>query len=338
MKKIFYTLILSILMQFINAQKIEIITDSIQSSFRGLSVVDNNVLWVSGSNGTVGKSIDGGKTWKWMTVKGFEKTDFRDIEAFSKTTAVIMGIAEPAYILRTTDGGQTWKVVFKNKIKGMFLDAMEFWNEKSGIVIGDPINNRFYIGRTFDGGKTWQNIPEQNKPVADSSEACFASSGTNIRKLNKSEAVFISGGLTSHIFIRDKKISIPILQGRASTGANSIAVKNSKTMIVVGGDFATKDSTNKNCVITTDGGNTWYSPKVPPSGYRSCVEYLHKNKWITCGLNGVDISDDNGMNWTTVSKESFHVCRKAKKGNAVYFAGSGGRVGKLTSLPSKEGL
>ncbi|MEO9021622.1 MAG: oxidoreductase [Ginsengibacter sp.] len=328
MKKILSILVLLTIVQLSNAQKVETLIDTIHSSLRGLSVVTNQILWVSGSNGTVGKSTDAGKTWKWMTVSGFEKTDFRDIEAFDKNTAVIMGISEPAYILRTTDGGDTWKVVFKDKTKGMFLDAMEFWNDQSGIVIGDPIDGRFFIGRTFDGGKTWRGIPEQNEPVADSGEACFASSGTNIRKLNKAEAVFITGGLTSHIFIRNKKISLPILQGKESTGANSIAVKNSKTMIVVGGDFTKKEDTVKNCVITADGGTTWLSPKVAPSGYRSCVEYLHKDEWITCGLNGVDISEDDGMNWKNISHTSFHVCRKAKKGDAVYFAGNG-KIGKL---------
>ncbi len=39
-----------------------------------------------------------------MQVKSFEKTDFRDIEAFDATTAIIMAIAEPAYILKTVDG------------------------------------------------------------------------------------------------------------------------------------------------------------------------------------------------------------------------------------------
>lgn len=329
MKKLINFLILFLTTQILFAQKIEILTDTVHSSFRGLSVVDNNIIWVSGSNGTVGESIDGGKTWKWMIVKGFEKTDFRDIEGFDKKTAVIMGIDDPAYILRTADGGQNWNVVFEVDTKGMFLDAMEFWNIQSGIVIGDPIKNRFFIGRTFDGGKTWRGIPEQNKPIADSGEVCFASSGTNIRKLNKEEAVFVSGGLTSHVFIRDKRIPIPILQGKVTTGANSIAVKNKKTMIVVGGDFTEKNATDKNCVITTDGGTTWVSPKTPPSGYRSCVEYLSKNKWITCGLNGADISEDNGMNWENISKGSFNVCRKAKKGDAVFFAGNDGKIGKL---------
>ena len=123
-----------------------------------------------------------------------------------------MGIEEPAYILRTINGGDDWQVVFKNKDKGMFLDAMEFWNEQAGIVIGDPIKNKFFIARTFDGGKTWQDIPENNRPVADSVEACFASSGTNVRKLTNQEALFITGGLVSNVVVRDKKILLPLVQ------------------------------------------------------------------------------------------------------------------------------
>lgn len=328
MDKLLFAFACLLISTLTSAQSIKILhEDSI--SFRGLSVVNNNVLWVSGSKGTVGRSIDGGATWKWVKVPGFEKTDFRDIEAFDKNTAIIMGVADPAYILRTSDGGNTWQTVYENKTPGIFLDAMEFWNDRSGIVIGDPINNHFFIQRTFDGGKTWQSIPENNKPVADSGEACFASSGTNIRKLTKSEAVFITGGLSSHIFIRHQKILLPIIQGTQSTGANSIAVKNKKTMIVVGGDFTKKDDMTKNCVLTNDGGLTWQFPENSPKGYRSCVEYLSKKKWVTCGLNGVDISNDDGKNWTSISSGSFHVVRKAKNGNAVYFAGNNGRIGKM---------
>jgi hypothetical protein len=58
------------------------------------------------------------------------------------------------------------------------------------------------------------------------------------------------------------------------------------------------------------------------------VEYLNKNKWITCGLNGVDISNDDGFDWQKISDKSFNVCRKAKKGNAVFLAGNG-RVARL---------
>lgn len=311
------------------AQGVKILTSGNKTGMRGLSVVDDKTIWVSGSGGQVGRSLDSGNTWKWFTVKGFEKMDFRDIEAFNETTAVIMGIDAPSYILRTNDGGENWQVVFKDTTKGMFLDAMEFWNEQSGIVIGDPLQGRFYVARTFDGGNTWQGIPGKNKPVADSGEACFAASGTNIRKLNNAEAIFITGGLTSNVHVKDKKINLPLIQGKETTGANSIAIKNKKTWMVVGGDFNTKDSSTKNAAITFNAGKTWVTPSIPPTGYRSCVEYIKKKQWITCGLNGVDISNDDGKTFTNISKEGFHVVRKAKKGNAVFFAGSGGRVGKL---------
>ncbi len=294
------------------SQQIKKLNSGTDISIRGLSVVDDRTIWASGTNGTVGRSLDSGNTWKWVQVKGFEKNDFRDIEAFDETQAVIMGIGEPAYILRTIDGGDNWKVVYENKTKGMFLDAMEFWNIQSGIVIGDPVDGKFFIARTFNGGDTWRTIPEKNYPVADSGEACFAASGTNIRKFGNDAACFVTGGLRSRLFIKDKKIDLPIIQGKETTGANSIALKNKKIFIVVGGDFNTPDSDNKNCVITKDAGNTWHHPSTPPNGYRSCVEYLEKDKWITCGLNGVDISNDNGMTWSFISKESFHVCRKAK--------------------------
>ncbi|HLK28823.1 MAG TPA: hypothetical protein VKT28_09585 [Puia sp.] len=334
LKAIFSTLII-FLSSRLFSQKISILTSGTKTSLRGLSAVSDKIIWASGSNGTVAKSLDGGKTWQWLTVKNFEKRDFRDIEAFDKNTAIIIAIAEPANILKTTDGGKTWKTVFTDSTKVMFLDAMEFWNINSGIALGDPIDGKFFIARTFDGGNNWQKIPFDKLPDADSGEACFASSGTNVRRLDRDEACFISGGLRSRLFIRDKKIDLPIIQGKQSTGANSVAISDDKKLkggyhiIVVGGDFSNDTSTEKNCAITNDGGKTWISPTVPPHGYRSCVEFISKEKLIACGTSGVDISNDSGMNWDLISKESFHVCRKAKSGKTVFLAGSNGKIAKL---------
>ena len=319
------------------AQKptVKVLTSGNGISLRGLSVVNDNVIWVSGNKGTVGRSNNGGKTWKWMTVAGFEKNDFRDIEAFDGATAVIMAVSEPGYILKTNDGGDSWKIVYENKSKGIFMDAMEFWNAQSGIVIGDPIDGRFFVTRTFNGGDSWQDIPFQNRPVADSGEACFAASGTNVRALDKDEAVFITGGLRSRLFTRNEPIWLPILQGKETTGANSVAVwdknklKGGKRMIVVGGDFMKPNDTEKNCFYTSDGGKTWEAPKTPPHGYRSCVEYFSKNEIYSCGLNGVDFSHDGGKNWHLISKEAFHVVRASRLGSAVYLAGPNGAIGKI---------
>ena len=318
-----------------NLPTVSILTQGTKTSLRGLSVVNDNVVWVSGSNGTIGRSNNGGKDWKWYVVKGFENRDFRDIEAFDAFTAVIIAVGEPAYILKTADAGESWKVVYENKTKGMFLDALEFWNLDAGIVIGDPVNGKFFIARTFDNGTTWKEIPEQYKPVADSGEACFAASGTNIRALDMDEAVFVSGGLKSNLYIRDLKIPLPILQGKETTGANSIAVwdrykKNGgNRLVVVGGDFSSDTLTRQNCFYSTNRGKTWKAAKTPPRGYRSCVEFLAKDQLVTCGLTGVDYSFNMGNTWQPVSNEGFHVVRIAAYGATVYLAGANGKVAKL---------
>jgi photosystem II stability/assembly factor-like uncharacterized protein len=317
------------------AQTLHILSDSLSCSIRGLSVVSDRVIWVSGSQGMIGRSIDSGKTWRWTRVKHFEQRDFRDVEAFDENKAVIMAIAEPACLLMTLDGGRSWNPVFLDSAKGMFLDAMEFWNTESGIVLGDPIDGRFYIARSFDGGLHWHPIPREERPESEPGEACFAASGTNLRKLNRQEACFVSGGSRSRLFIRDQQLNLPILQGSESTGANSIAIEDDRSlhggdrMIVVGGDFSRDSLRDRNCFLSKDRGKTWVAPATGPHGYRSCVEWIGEHRAICCGTNGVDISPDGGLNWRLISGLGFHVCRRAKQGRSVFLAGPRGRIARL---------
>lgn len=313
---------------------VEILTSGTNTSLRGLSVVNDNVVWVSGSNGMVGRSSNAGKNWKWMTVKGFEKKQFRDIEAFDANTAIIMSVAEPAYILKTTDGGETWKVVYENKTKGMFLDAMDFVNPRQGMIVGDPVGNKIFLAETNDGGETWKEWNEKQL-VADSGEAFFAASGTNIRLYNDMHFYLVSGGTKSRLITNENSFPLPIIQGEETTGANSISVfdegkmKGSKKMIVVGGDFKADTSSQKNCFYTSDGGKTWKAPSVAPHGYRSCVEYLSKDDIVSCGINGVDYSFNGGKTWQWISKEGFNSCRIAKLGPSIFLAGENGKIGKI---------
>jgi hypothetical protein len=329
MKKRFLFLNLLYCTICLHAQSVKVIASGTKTSLRGLSVVSDKVVWASGSAGTVTLSIDSGNTWKWMTVNGFEKTDFRDIEAFDENTAVIMGIDSPAVILKTIDAGDTWNLVYRNDTKGMFLDAMDFVNEKEGVVIGDPIDGFFFIAETKDTGNTWQDKTGTYKMKAEKGEAAFASSGTNIRKTKNGTSIFVSGGLSSNLFFGFNKIPLAITQGKETTGANSIASKNNKMFIIVGGDFNTKDSTTKNCFITKNAGKTFTTPLIGPSGYRSCIEYINKRTWITCGINGTDITENDGKHFKQISTTGFHVCRRSKNGSIVFFAGGGGRLGKL---------
>lgn len=314
-------------------QRIEVLHSGTGVSLRGLSVVSQKTIWASGSNGTVGISTNGGKTWRFFVVPGYESRDFRDIEAFDASTAILLAVGEPAIILKTTNGGKSWLKVYENKSPGMFLDAMEFWNKKYGFVIGDPVKARFFVARTIDGGSKWQDIPFDKRPLADSGEACFAASGTNVRALDKNQACFVSGGSRSRLFWKGAAITLPILQGRETQGANSVSIwqngNNAHHIIITGGDFKADSLRIGNCTLSRDGGKTWIRPFNPPYGYRSCVEFISATRVITCGITGVDLSLDEGINWNNISAIGFHVCRKSKKGDAVFLAGEDGRIGKI---------
>lgn len=316
-----------------SGQQIQVLEKKGMVSLRGMSVVDDQVAWVSGTHGAVAKTTDGGKTWKWFQVKGFEKNDFRDIEAFDEKTAVIMAVGEPAYILKTFNGGESWKLVYSDSTKGIFLDAMEFWDNGNGIVVGDPVDGPIYVARTDDYGTSWERYTSKKMSPAEKGEAMFASSGTNIRKLSNLEAVVVSGGMRSRLLIHEKWMELPIIQGSETSGANSLAIWNvpprKLNMVVVGGDFKNDSSSTKNCIWSNDLGKRWNSPAVPPHGYRSCVEFITADRLVTCGTSGIDVSEDGGKNWRLISTESFHVCRKAKSGRSVFLAGANGRIAKL---------
>ena len=292
-----------------------------------MSVVTDNILWVSGSKGTTGRSTDGGQTWEWNQVKGFEKREFRDIEAFDSLTAVVLAIAEPGAILKTTDGGKNWIEVYSDSTKGIFLDAFHFTRNGEGTVIGDPINGKAYLAATKDFGNTWSKL--QNAPAADSGEACFASSGTNIISVGNGSYYFVTGGLVSRLHSPGfAPLLLPLSQGKESTGANSIAVLGNKA-VIVGGDFARDTAATANCVLVKLGKTPVItSPLSAPHGYRSCVTFIDTKRLITCGTSGVDVSSDGGRSWQLISKESFHVCQKAKNGKAIYLAGGNGRIAR----------
>lgn len=306
-------------------------------SFRGLSVIDDNVAWVSGSKGWVGRSINGGTDWTFAQVKGFEKNDFRSLYAFDANNAIIANAGSPAYIMRTNDGGKTWKVVYQNNDTAAFFDGIDFWNNKEGIIYGDPINGRMLILKTKDGGMTWQELQHASRPALQEREASFAASGTNIHCYGNSKVIIATGGKVSRLFISTDKgatwkiNTAPIIHGESSAGVFSFAFRNDNAGIIVGGDYKQDTLKKDHIFYTSDGGKNWFEPVVPTRGYRECVTYINPLTVLATGPVGTDISYDGGNNWKPLSDEKgFHVVRKSRKGNLIIIAGAGGRISKLT--------
>jgi hypothetical protein len=315
---------------FSKAQQIELLATEKPVSLRGLSVLNDAVIWVSGSQGSVGLTIDSGKNWKWIRVPGFEKSDFRDIEAFSQDEAIIMGVTDPAVILRTTDGGKNWKTVFEDSSKAAFLDAMDF-NGNMAIAIGDPVFAKKYIIKSNDKGISWHKNKLSDADSMSDGEAYFAASGSNVSIIPENGYVTVSGGKKSRLYINSDSYTLLLNQGKETTGANSIAINpdNLNQGFIVGGDFSHDTISFGNSLRIQLHPFVQTSPISPPHGYRSCVEYLSDQQLLCCGITGVDISFDGGRNWTLISTRSFHVCRKAKYGNSVILAGAKGVIARL---------
>ena len=315
----------------LSAQSVVMVEQGQKISIRGLSMPTASVVWASGSNGKVAKSVDGGNTFRWMTVEGYAKRDFRDIEAFDSSTAIIMAVDIPAIILKTIDGGKTWRKVFEDARPGMFLDAMDF-SGNNGVVIGDPINGKTFMAVSNDKGDSW--IPKETPDSMIDGEAFFASSGSNIKLLGLKrgrKTLFVSGGIQSRFFYNGNTINLPLQSGRNSTGANGLALHpNQKQGIIVGGDFANdKRSDSAMLLFSLYPSVNFIHPVTPPSGYKSAAVFLSDSTALSCGTSGVDLSVDGGLNWRSISDIGFHVAVKSPDGKCAIMAGGNGRIAKV---------
>jgi len=272
------------------------------------------------------------KDWETFYHPKFKPLDFRDIHAFNENEAIIMSAGDGCEIHKTKDGGNTWQLVYENKEKGIFFDGMDFWDNKNGIAMSDPINEELYLIETKDGGETWQKITP-NIPKTLKGEACFAASGTSIKCVGDS-TVYIGtgGGEQSRVFLsfnRGKSwqvINTPMRNGDAS-GIYALTFIDDKNGVAVGGNYLDSLNAEGNCIITSDGGKSWRKPKNLPKGYQSCVTANKKGILIACGSLGINISYDKGNNWKYISDEIYNSC--VLNNNNGWLVGKNGKMAKI---------
>ena len=333
--RIFYLLSILLLLTTVSGAQWIKQTVNTTASFRGLAVVNEKVVWASGTGGTVIRTVEGGKAWKVMIVPGAEKLDFRDIEAFDSKTAYVLSIGngEASRIYKTTDGGETWNLQFTNKNEKAFFDAIACWDKKNCIAMSDPVDGKYVLIETSDGGTNWKQIVSRDLPVAKNGEAAFAASGTCLYIGISGEAYLVSGGNDARVFRSDDRglrwivADTPIIRGSAGSGIFSIAFLNKLDGTIVGGNYEKPNDTASTLAFTRDGGKSWY-PSTGLTGYRSAVAYVDDRTLIAVGTNGTDLSQDRGATWKKIGSEDLNaVAAKGKK--AVWAVGAKGIVVKL---------
>jgi photosystem II stability/assembly factor-like uncharacterized protein len=340
MKRILFLLLCVLLFRICVAQRVapQWLSQSSGTTarLRGVSAVSATVAWASGSEGVYLKTTDGGETWRAASVPGAEALDFRDVEAFDADTAYLLSIGEGdrSRIYKTTDGGEHWRLQFTNRNPKAFFDALAFWDANRGVAVSDSVDGRFVIIKTTDGGTSWKEIPPEKLPPALAGEGAFAASGTCIGAQGRNNVWIVTtaaralrstdGGETWQVS------TTPIPSGASSAGIFSIAFKDSKNGVIVGGDYKKEGEARDNVATTRDGGGSWKLVKGPlPGGFRSAVAYAPgASTLVTVGPSGSDYSMDGGASWAPIGGAGYHAVSFAPSG-AGWAVGEGGRIARF---------
>jgi len=311
-------------------------TSGVTVRLRGVSAVNDRVVWASGASGTVLRTTDGGATWKTAPVPDAAQLDFRDIDAFSETIAYVMSIGngEASRIYKTVDGGRHWALQLANKDPKIFLDAMAFWSPEAGVAFSDSVDGRFVIFMTTNGGDTWTPVAADRLPPALPNEGAYAASGSNVAIAGSHVWIGTTASRVLHSVDRGRTWSVtqtPVVTG-ASAGIFSITFRDALHGLVVGGDFQKEREAVDNAAVTADGGKTWTLVKGL-TGYRSAVAYVPESKrsWIAVGPLGSDLSTDDGKSWTPVAGPGFHAFSVSRSGRVGWGVGERGAIARLAT-------
>ncbi|KAF3000078.1 hypothetical protein E8E13_002086 [Curvularia kusanoi] len=310
------------------------------AQFRGLAPVSQTTAWLAGTNATVLRTTNSGATWSNIspTLSGENSTliQFRDVEAFSATEAVILSIGEgnASRIYRTADAGLTWARTFVNNDPSAFYDCMAFENAKHGLAMSDPVQGKFRLLETWDAGATWALVSDKGMPAALTGEAGFAASGTCIEAAAGRWYIASGGADPGRVFRshdgRHWKVANSSVPGSAAAGVFSVRFRDQKNGIAVGGDYEKPTGNTDNAVWSKDGGKTWLKAKTFPGGYRSGVSWVpgRGQVAVAVGTSGSDITYDGGRNWHAIGNGTFDAVECVSKG-VCWASGSGGRVARL---------
>jgi photosystem II stability/assembly factor-like uncharacterized protein len=310
----------------------------VTARLRGVSAVSAQIAWASGARGTVLRTTDGGATWQTRPVPGAASLDFRDIEAFDAQTAYALSIGsgEQSRIYHTGDGGGTWTLQFQNTDPKAFLDDMKFGVDNArttGIAYSDSVDGRTVMFRTTDG-RQWARVASESLPAAVANEGAFAASGTNIAVRGRHVWVGTNASrvLRSDDGGRTWRVSATPLPTGSSTGIFSIAFRDARHGVVVGGDYSREADAIDNAAVSSDGGVTW-SLARSLSGYRSVVAWLEgagPSTWLAIGPSGADLSEDDGRTWKAVASEGYDTFSAAPGARTGWAAGNGGRIARVS--------
>jgi len=302
----------------VQAQWWTVQTSGIDTNLRGVSAAytpdskgeDVPVVWISGSNGVILRSLNEGKSWKRLRVVDGDSLDFRGIAAIDARVAYVMSIGpgDKSRIYKTSDGGETWKNQFTGVSKETFLDAIVCLGEKNCFALGDPIDGKFLLLSTTDG-EHWKEMAREKMPAALPNEGAFAASNSSLFVDDENIYFGTGGAAQARVFHSTDRgrtwtvVETPIAASNASSGIFSLDCKGGNALNAVGGDYRDVARAFHSAAYWHSGGYlpgadaAWHLSKQQPGGFRSGVANVDGATVVAVGPSGEDVSHDFGVTW-----------------------------------------
>jgi len=154
------------------------ISGVIPTGICAIQAVNANVIYAAGRVGSppiIIKSSDGGNNWVGTNLSS-QCAMILDIYFQSQDTGYVFAgtsanlASSSARILRTTNGGQTWTIVYTSNRPYELIWKAWFPSHQVGYATIQSYNSNTtqrYISKTTDGGLTWNELPLVNSAIRE---------------------------------------------------------------------------------------------------------------------------------------------------------------------------
>ena len=312
-------------------------------SLRGLDAVNAKVAWVSGDEGGVWRTTDGGKTWKDVRPDAEKALAFRDVEADSGDVAQVLSIGPrgQSRIYKTTDGGESWDLTFKNAESTAFYDCLAMFPDgMHGLAMSDPVDGKFRVivdrrrRRHLEEGRRGGHAEGQGRRVRLRGQRHVRGHGRHQGRLDRVGRHRLAGLPLGRLR--------PHLDGRHDADP---AGRRRRWRVLAGHAHRQRRHRRRRQLPrggqrqADDGPYVGRRRHLDPRRQRGRLPL--RRGWVpfsttavAVGPNGTDITTDGGRTWTPIGSTGFHSVQcVGTLSTTCWASGSDGHVGKLVGLP-----
>jgi photosystem II stability/assembly factor-like uncharacterized protein len=283
--------------------------------------------WAVGGKGALLSTADGGERWE-LRPRPVEDAmhDLFFTDALTGWIVCERSIFAPmrkdesvSYLLKTTDGGETWSrvEVTRGEDVDVKLVGLRFADAAHGWVYGEE----GVLYATSDGGATWsrQRVPTRHlllgASFVDARTGWLSGGGLTILSTTDGGATWLAG---------------TVYAPADSTNAQQFATTSRRLNAVSFADARTGWAVGAGGAVfsTSDGGRTWRPQSSGVVSDLSDVKFLDRAEgWAVGGEGTVLHTTDGGRTWKAEARQTNHALERLfffgrKRGWAVGFGGT----------------